>query len=391
MTEFERATVAVALAVAAAGLAVGPAVAGAGAAADASATTQQECAFPVTVTDATGSEVTVEERPERIVVLQPSDAQVAWEVGIEDRVVGYPGPRYTAYLNDTAGTATITNDDGSVNVERVVGLEPDLVVAADVTPDETVSALRRSGLTVYNFDGADSIEEIVAHVNETGRVAGACEGAAAAARETTERVDAIERAVANRDRPRVLYYFFQYTTGNGTHIHDVIETAGGRNLAAAANVTGYRPVNAETVAVRDPEWIVRPTGSEFPSGAPYDGTTAYRQNNTLTLDRDLINQPGPRVVEPLSRLARAFHPEAFADGEPVTPTPTGTVTAAEPTPAPSETTTGTLTDVSTPTPTPTGEAGSTPTPTEGAGPGFGAGAVVAAALLAGGLLARRAS
>ena len=64
--------------------------------ADSLARTQADCGYPYSAEDATGTEVTLEERPERITTLNPSAAQTMWEIGGEDQVVGVT--QYASYL-----------------------------------------------------------------------------------------------------------------------------------------------------------------------------------------------------------------------------------------------------------------------------------------------------
>lgn len=272
---------------------------------------QSDCEFPVTRTDVTGTEVTIDERPERIVALQPSDAQLLWEIGAQDRVVGMPVSQYTSYLDDRSDKTDVS---GEGTVETVVGTEPDLVLAANVSDPETVEALRDAGLTVYHFAGVDSLDEIARNVETVGRLVGSCESARDEADEFRLAVERARQAHANAsDRPSVLYTFFGYTTGTGTHIHDAIETAGGENVAVAAGLEGYRELSDEVVIDRDPEWIVYPDDYTLPDGTPYNQTTAVRENQIIALDYSYINQPGPRVAVPLTQLARTWYPEGLAE------------------------------------------------------------------------------
>jgi iron complex transport system substrate-binding protein len=125
------------------------------------------------------------------------------------------------------------------------------------------------------------------------------------------RVDRVQRAVADQNRPRVLHSSGQYTAGNGTFVHDVIRIAGGRNIAAEAGIQGYETISDEVVVERDPEWIVH-TGEagDLADRAAYANTTAIRSNQTVVLDANLLSQPAPRVVVPVTRLAKRLHPEA---------------------------------------------------------------------------------
>ncbi|WP_193767642.1 PGF-CTERM-anchored ABC transporter substrate-binding protein [Halorientalis pallida] len=275
------------------------------------AVAQSSCEFPVTRTDVTGTEVTIDERPERIVALQPSDAQILWEIDAQDRVVGMPVTQYTSYLDGRSGKADVS---GEGTVERVVGTNPDLVLAANVSDPETVASLREAGLTVYHFAGVESLDGIARNVETVGRLIGSCESAREEADEFRLTVERARAAQANAsDGPSVLYTFFGFTTGTGTHIHDAIEAAGGENVAAEAGLEGYKELSDELVIDRNPEWIVYPDDYTVAGGTPYNDTTAFQRNQTIALDYSYINQPGPRVAIPVTQLAKTWYPEGLAE------------------------------------------------------------------------------
>jgi iron complex transport system substrate-binding protein len=291
------------------------------------AATQAEppgCGFPVTATDATGESVTVGGEPGRVVALAPSAAQTMWEIGAESKVVGMPVNEYTASLSG-AQTRTDVVGTGTEPVQsRVVALEPDLVLAPNVVANATVRSLRRAGLTVYRFRAAESLADVYAKTELTGRLVGAPTAAARRTAEMRAAVDAVERAVAGRERPDVYYALGGgWTAGAGTFIDDLIRAAGGRNVAAAANVSGYRPISGEVIAERDPDWIVAPDGTPLPANPAINGTTAVREGRILRVDDNYVNQPGPRTTIPLRTMAGAFHPGATIptpDARSVTPT-----------------------------------------------------------------------
>lgn len=272
------------------------------------------CSFPFSATDATGTDVTVDSAPERVVALQPSAAQTMWEIGAQETVVGMPIGPTTAYLNDSESRTDVTAEDGfSTSVETVVSLEPDLVLAPNTVPNETVETLRSAGMTVYKFGLSESIAGVSNKTVRTGQLVGACEGASQRVEATNETVESIEAATENRDRPRVLYVMDDgYTPGNGTFIHEIITAAGGENVAANANITGYQQINPETVIEQDPQWLVIPDHtSSIPNRTEYAETTALERNQTVTVDSNYVSQPGPRVVVPMETLAKTFHPDAF--------------------------------------------------------------------------------
>jgi iron complex transport system substrate-binding protein len=292
---------------------VGPAAATTAEIGSQPAQTAETCSFPVTATDATGTEVTVEEEPQRVVALGASTAQTLWDIGAREKVVGMPVNPTTAYLNGSANRTNIYQADGfTVATEQVVGLDPDLVLAPNVIPNESVQTLRGAGLTVYKFEFGNSLAGIYEKTNRTGGLVGACEEAEATVADTRERVNAIKQAVAGEERPRVLYtQGGGFVAGNGTFIHEVIETAGGDNVAANAGIEGYEQISNETVAARDPQWIIASNAALIPTGEPYASTTALQQNQTVDLDTTLLSQPAPRVVIPMTDIAQQLHPAAM--------------------------------------------------------------------------------
>lgn len=289
-----------------------------------------ECSFPITETDATGTDVTLTEPATEVVVLDASSAQVFWEIGAEDRITGMPVEDFTAYLDGSETRRDVT-DGQQVTVERVVELDPDLVIAPSYLDEETVEQLRETGLTVYQLGLEDSIQAIYEKTALYGHFVGECEAASETIDTTQAEIEEIEAAVAGLDRPRVLYYFFSFAAGDGTFIHELLETAGGTNVAAEAGVSEYVEISDEVVVEADPEWMVAPSHAGLPDGEPYASTTALRSEQTLVVDENLVSQAGPRIVVPLRQMAEAFHPEAFdAPGEGSTPTD------REPSPEPDE-------------------------------------------------------
>lgn len=272
-----------------------------------------DCSFPISATDATGATVTVSAEPERVVVLAPSGAQTMWAIGAREKVVGMPVNRYTAYLDDREGVQDVVGEDGTPIQETVVDLEPDLVLAPNVIGNDTVRGLRDAGLRVFKFRDATSLADVSAKTELTGRLVGEFEAAALTSAETRGVVAAVREAVADEPRPRVYYALGGgWTAGSGTFIDDLIDVAGGTNVATSAGIDGYAQISPEVVAERNPQVIVVHEGAEAPTDSAVANTTAMSTGSVVSVEPNYINQPGPRVVDPLRELAVAFHPEAYA-------------------------------------------------------------------------------
>lgn len=288
------------------------------------ASAQQEsdldCEYPLELTDATGETVTIDEPPEKIVALQPSDAQTTYAIGAEDKVVGLPISQYTDYLEVEDHATDISEDDGSsVDTEQVIDLEPDVVIAANTAlyQEGLIEQLRdEAGLTVYVVDEAPSIDDVYDNVAVTGQLAGECEGANDTTEEMEERLDAIE---PDTDESPTAYYAMGddgTTAGPGTFNHDVLEAAGLENIAEEAGVEGWGEIDPESVVDADPDLIVYPDyQDEPPVPDAVESTTAYQNGNTVAVDDNFMNQPGPMIVETVESLAQAAEERAAEEEE----------------------------------------------------------------------------
>ena len=277
------------------------------------------CEFPVELTDATGTTVTLDERPERITTTNPSAAQTLWEIGARDRVVGVT--QYAAYL-DGAGEKTDVSSEGlGVDVERVVNTDPDLVLAPNASAGQ-VADLREQGLTVYHFPAATSVEDIAEKTETIGRLVGDCAAAADTNEEMNQAVADVENRTADFDRPAALYPLGDgYVAANNTFINEIMQIGGTDNVAAAEG-DGYPQLSNEVILQTDPELILV-TDPEAPilDEEPYASTTAGTEGNYVVLEVNYLNQPAPRsVIESTEALATAVEElqtdaEETADGE----------------------------------------------------------------------------
>ncbi|MFC4541700.1 PGF-CTERM-anchored ABC transporter substrate-binding protein [Halosolutus amylolyticus] len=288
-----------------------PAVAGSDAG-GAAAAAQAECEYPIELTDATGERITLEEPPESVVALQASDAQTMYEIGAEDRLDGLPYSPATSGL-DRGDRADVGNG-WQVNTERVIDLDPDVVLAANITDEEDIETLRDAGLTVYHFEAANTIDDVRDNVVRTGELTDECAGATETADWMDEQLEVVETAVEDADRPLAYYAMGEDGTTAGTEsfIHEALTTAGVEDLAERAGITFYQQLSSETIVDEDPEWIIYPDDrDEPPIPEAAEATTAYQNDNVVAVDANQISQPAPQVVYAIVDIVEAIHPDAY--------------------------------------------------------------------------------
>jgi iron complex transport system substrate-binding protein len=271
-------------------------------------------AFPLTVTDDAGRAVSILEEPARIVSLAPSNTEILFALGVEARVVAVDA--YSDYPPAAAEKPTI-GDYADPDLEQIVALDPDLVLATAVHETTIVPRLEALGIPAAVIEPAD-LAATLDSITTIGMLTGRDDAATELVCALHARIDAVAAAVAGAARPRVFFELSPdlYTAGHGTFVDDLIARAGGENVVGAG-LGPWPQLSAEAVIAADPEVILladHEAGVTPDSVAARPGwsvVSAVRDERIVPLDTDLVVRPGPRVVDGLEAIARALHPGRF--------------------------------------------------------------------------------
>jgi iron complex transport system substrate-binding protein len=282
-----------------------------------SASVSAAAAYPLTLTDDAGNEITLNADPQRIVSLAPSNTEILCAVGACDELVGVTDfddhPPQVADVEDVVVGA-------QVDVEKVVAAEPDLVLAAGngLTPEDVIAQMEGLGLTVMVLY-PETIDEIYADIEVVGKAVDETGAAAAEVERMRDEIAGIEEAVAAADAPRVFYEvsIFEgqiYTAGADSFLASMIELAGGDPITGDAVTTS---IGQEELVAADPQVILLGDAAYDPSITPasvaarpgWAEMAAVADDRVLVMAEDLvITRPGPRITQGLVALARAIHP-----------------------------------------------------------------------------------
>lgn len=273
----------------------------------------------VTLSDALGRQISLPGEPQRIVALAPSLTEMLFFLGVGDRLVGVT--KFSSYPPQAAGITKV-GSYVDVNVERVLSLSPDLVVATvDGNQPDKIALLEQAGLPVFVVNPRN-IRQVIDTMVTLGHLCGVAEKAAVLAREMSVRVDTIVAKTAPLPKPLV---FLQInarpimSVNQNTFLHDLIRLAGGRNMAAEQPIT-YPRISLEEVIRRKPEVIII---SSMQRDGDFDASRqhwmrwpmipAVSNGRVHLVDSDLTDRPSPRVIQGLEVLARHLHPQAAWD------------------------------------------------------------------------------
>lgn len=276
--------------------------------------TRETVGFPRTITDDLNRTITVRDKPGRIVSLSPSSTEILFALGLGDKVVGV-----TDYCNYPPEAQSVDKVGGfsTPNIEAVLAKNPDLVVASSATGEENVQRMTTLDIPVIVLEPRD-IDDVLHDIRLVGRATGAEENATRLINDMQRRITAVEENASKADhRPRTVYILWHdplMAAGRDTFVDDLIRRAGGENIA---EVDGYKTINMESIVAKDPEVIITSTstGDEMSTykyvknSSLLQETTAGQNDRIYSINGDIINRGGPRIVVALERIAGMIHPD----------------------------------------------------------------------------------
>ena len=254
--------------------------------------------------------------PQRIVSLGPINTENVFLLGAGDRLVAN-----TSYCVHPAAAKTKVKI-GSVmlfNIEQILGLQPDLILATGLTTPQQVAQLAASGVRVVHFPQPASFAVICDQFLELGKILGLEARAREIIAQARRDVRAIQQRVEKFPPKKV---FLQvgadplFASVEDSFTNDFIVLAGGINIAAGKHNGRY---NQERVTAQNPEVIIIAImGSEGGAGARekekwlrFAPITAVQNRQVFVLDADLICSPSPLTfVKALEQMASLIHPLA---------------------------------------------------------------------------------
>ena len=280
-------------------------------------------AVPVTLTDDEGTEVELTEEPAKIVSLTPSTTEILFELGAGDRIVGKVED-LSLYPPDAAAIPDVAKF-GEVDVEKIVSLEADLVIAGgnNFNPPDKIAQLRQLGVPVIVLYAPD-IDTVFKDIELTGAAVGRPDEAKDLTASMRAGFDQVEAATSSLEKPRVFYELDAtreiYTAADDSFLAKMIELAGGQPITTGSTTSFEIPL--ETLVTADPEVILLGdaaygvTADAVAARPGWNVMTAVKDGQVRPVDDIIITRPGPRLVLGLQLLARAIHPDASIPGAP---------------------------------------------------------------------------
>jgi iron complex transport system substrate-binding protein len=273
-------------------------------------------AFPLTIEQSDGQQLTLQQAPQRIVSLSTHATEILCAIGASDQLAAVE-----RYANCPLGSKEKPELDAyKPNLEAIAGYRPDLVYVFSDT-DGIVDALRRVGTPVLYLELPSSLQGVLEQIELFGRLSGHEAESEKLVQSMQERMDAVREKVADVGQgPRIFHELdpTYFTAAPTSFVGDFYTLLKAKNIAAGAS-DQYPQLSAEVIVQRDPEVIVLADGPGHGDVTPeqvkqrpgWDQISALKNDRICVIEPELVSVPGPRVVEGLEALAKCLYPERF--------------------------------------------------------------------------------
>jgi iron complex transport system substrate-binding protein len=252
----------------------------------------------ITVRDDDGNPVTLQKPALRIIAMAPHVTELLFAAGGGERIVG--AVSYSDYP-EAAKKIPHIGDNRQVDMERVIAMKPDLIVVwMHGSSERQIETLRQLGIPLFHSEPR-KLDDIADSVLRLGQLMGTENVAQPAAADLKRQLAALRTRYAQRPPVRVFYQVWDkplYTLSGAHIVNDAINLCGGENIFAKMTVTAP-VVSIEAVLQEDPEAIFG-TSEKDTGGVniwrQYPGMQAVKNNNLFSLDGNLLNRAGPRMI-----------------------------------------------------------------------------------------------
>ena len=248
--------------------------------------------------------------PQRIVSLVPNITEELYLLGVQDRIVGV-----TIYCQrpPEAQNKERVGDVVEVNVEKILSLQPDLVIASPLADQRQIQKLRDLDMRVEIFQPPEDFEGLCNGFLELALLVGGEQKSREIVTQASRDIDYMKGKVKGLPRPRVFIQIGEkplVAAGGDSFIDDIVAFAGGVNIAHEVKTSVY---SREEVVKRNPDIIlIAKMGiageREKAQWATYTTIKAVQTDRIYTVDPYRFCSPTPlSFVESVRDLVRLFH------------------------------------------------------------------------------------
>lgn len=284
--------------------------------------------FPLTVTDAGGTKVTIEKAPQKIVSLTLGTDEMLLGLIDKQRIISVTPYALDPGASNVADQAKdIPNALLSKDAEKIISLQPDLIFVDTWQDANFIKQMRDAKITVYVLKTPSNIEEQIKAVGEIAHIVGASEKGKEIVAWMNDKLKSVEEKLKNLkedEKLTILDYSEQGTTsGIGTNTDDILTRAGLINVASKAGLKEWPPINKENVVEWNPDLILLPSWyydskntlesmkKSLKDDKSLSDVKAIKNDRFITVQYQHISAISQYVVFAVEDVAKAAYPDLF--------------------------------------------------------------------------------
>ncbi|MGE7660122.1 helical backbone metal receptor [Peribacillus sp. NPDC097197] len=277
--------------------------------------------FPLSLQDAVGNKVTIEQKPEKIVSLIPSNTEAVFALGSGEKVIGVS--ENDNYPEETKDIQKIGGME--IDTEMILALQPDIVLAHESAHNskEGIQQLKDAGIPVIIVNDAKSFKEVYTSIEMIGTAIGELDKAKEIVKTMQNKLEKIKekaKAIKSEDRKSVFVEVSPspeiYTTGKNTFMDEMLDIISADNVAG--ELDGWVKLDEESMIAANPDVIITTYG--YYTGDPVKEVTgrngwadiqAVKNGEVFDVHSDIVTRSGPRLIEGVEELAKSVYPNVF--------------------------------------------------------------------------------
>ena len=250
------------------------------------------------LTDSYNREIKLDKAPEKIISLSPGITEMIFLLHAEKKLIGI-----SQYCNFPKETECIEKIGGlqNINIEKIVSLKPDVVLIGSIIPKKEVVKLQKSGIVVIALKQEEKLRGILNVMKMLGQIVNSSHYADSLVRYYDDLLISYQSNIAENAEQRkpTVYYVVSFGTAGdftapaNSHINDIIQYAGGRNIGDTLSTWN---ISREYLFTQNPDLIfIRPDELLFfVKTYPYNLLNAVKENRVYPIESGWIDIISPR-------------------------------------------------------------------------------------------------
>jgi iron complex transport system substrate-binding protein len=267
--------------------------------------------YPLKLKDDTGTVVIFDKAPMRVTTIASSETEAVFAIGAGDKIFGVD--QYSNYPDAAKSKPQV--GDMNTNLEALLATKPDVVFANNGLQSKVIDKLRELNIKVY-ASNPKTIDEIITKIETVGQIMNLQENALKVTSTMRSEKNSVVNALNNAPKKKVYLEFDPgWTVGDGEFLSDLINLAGGINVAGGKN--GWYQIDPEAIIKANPQVILY-AKETYGQGsildimnkrAGWDIIDAMKNKQVFALETDPLVRVGPRITKGLIEMAKAIHPD----------------------------------------------------------------------------------